>query len=144
MLGFILSICSAKLRLPRSRCFSSLPPVDQPFCHRRKLWDLRHSGIAPYAAQPLRIDIRQGWARLRTYSRSITWSFLLLAAPVAFVILVLIDAAMSKTEHKQGLVEAKHFSPEFTVPRFKSRQIQRERPSPCPRSKHIPKATRLK
>ena len=53
---------------------------------------------------------------MRTYSRWITWSSLLVAAPAAFVILVLIDAATSKTEHKQGLVEAKHFSPEFTVP----------------------------
>ena len=61
-------------------------------------------------------DIGQRWARLRTYSRWTIWPFLLLAASAAFIILVLIDAATSKTEHKQGLVEAKHFSPEFTVP----------------------------
>ena len=53
---------------------------------------------------------------MRTHSRRLTWSFLFLAVPVAFVILVLIDAATSKTEHKDGLVEAKHFSPEFTIP----------------------------
>jgi hypothetical protein len=41
---------------------------------------------------------------------------LLLAVSAAFVILILIDAATSKTEHKERLVEAKYFSPEFTVP----------------------------
>jgi hypothetical protein len=63
---------------------------------------------------------KSGWARDPNseggHSRWLTWSFLLLAVPAAFVILFLIDAATSKTEHKQGFVEAKHFSPEFTVP----------------------------
>ena len=52
---------------------------------------------------------------LRTHSLSVTLSSLLLAILLVFVFLVLIDAVTSKTERKRGLVEAKYFSPEFTV-----------------------------